>query len=62
MNTTDNHKTPKDACKALGISRTTLQRHKKNGLIKGIKIGGKLRFSNDEINRVLTEGTQKPKA
>lgn len=45
--------TSKEAMKILKVSRTTLYRIVKNGDLKQIKVGGAIRFTEDEINRFL---------
>jgi excisionase family DNA binding protein len=45
--------TSDEACKFLKISNPTLWRWKKAGLIKEIKIGGKILFSEKELRKML---------
>lgn len=47
--------TTKEAMEILKVSRTTLYRIVKNGDLKSIKVGGGIRFTEDEINRYLDD-------
>jgi len=47
--------TTKEAMELLKVSRTTLYRLVKNQGLKSIKVGGTIRFTEDEINRFLEE-------
>jgi|LauGreDrversion2_3_1035106.scaffolds.fasta_scaffold103970_1 predicted DNA-binding transcriptional regulator AlpA len=44
----------KEATQLLGIGLTTLWTYRKQGKIKGRKIGHKLYFSSSELNNLLT--------
>jgi hypothetical protein len=44
----------KEATDFLGIGQTTLWTYRKQGKIKGRKIGHKLYFSSSELNKLLT--------
>lgn len=46
--------TIKEVMDMLRISRTTLYRHIESGLIKPLKLGGKVLFAESELNRLLT--------
>ena len=41
--------------KELGCSQSTIDRLRKDGTVKGIKMGGQIRFKLDEVARVLSE-------
>lgn len=45
--------TIKEVLEMLRISRTTLYRHIDNGLIKPLKLGGKVLFAESELDRLL---------
>ncbi len=45
--------TVKEATEILKISRATLYRHIKNGLLKPIKLGGKTLFLESELNNFI---------
>jgi len=48
--------TVKQVCGKLQISRPTLYRYIKQGLIKRTKIGGSVRFIEDEVIRLIDAG------
>lgn len=46
-----------EACEILGLSDTTLRKLREDGRIRAIRIGGKIRITQAELDRLLTEGT-----
>jgi excisionase family DNA binding protein len=42
-----------------GISRDTIKRHVKNGLIKTIRVGGRILIPASELDRIEHEGVPK---
>lgn len=49
-----------DVCRALGISKRTLQTWRNNGKIPFSMLGGKVYFHEDDIDRLLLKG-EKPR-
>ncbi|MGC8910267.1 MAG: helix-turn-helix domain-containing protein, partial [Fervidicoccaceae archaeon] len=46
---------PKEVCKLLGVSYTTLRRWIKEGRVKAVQtIGGKYRIPESEVRRILS--------
>ncbi|MCC7533827.1 MAG: helix-turn-helix domain-containing protein [Bacteroidia bacterium] len=52
----------KEVCKMLGISLSKLQYMRDNGDIKFTRIGGTLFYSLEEINKLLSAGSNQTKA
>lgn len=48
----------KDVTKKYGISSTTLWRWDKAGVLKGVKVGGHIRYRMADVERVMKEGTE----
>ena len=46
-----------DACKALGIGKSTLYRLVKTGHVRLVKINGRTLMPADELDRLATHGT-----
>ncbi|WP_425420893.1 helix-turn-helix domain-containing protein [Phaeodactylibacter xiamenensis] len=42
-----------EACKLLGVSRTTLYRARKAGILKAVKMGRFFRYEKTEIDRFI---------
>jgi len=51
--------TIKEVLDMLRISRTTLYRHIDNDLLKPLKLGGKVLFTESELNKVLQRAKKK---
>jgi len=47
--------TTKEVCKLLGVSSSTLHIWRKQGIIKGFRVGNKVRFKKTEILEAITE-------
>jgi len=47
-----------DACRALGVGRSTLYKLAGNGKLRLVRIGGRTVVPGDEVNRLATEGTR----
>jgi predicted site-specific integrase-resolvase len=45
-----------DFCKSVGISRATFYKYRKIGLIRSIRIGGRVLVPHAEALRIATEG------
>ncbi len=52
--------TIKEVFKMLRISRATLYRHIDSGLIKPLKLGGKVLFTESELNNLLKRLKKRP--
>lgn len=48
-----------DICHWLKVSRRTVERWRQQGLIKGRRMGGRVYYSRQEVNRALWEGKVK---
>lgn len=47
---------PKDAAKQIGVNLTTLWRWNKDGYLKKVYVGGKPRYKQSDVNRILQRG------
>lgn len=49
--------TPEEAAARLKLARRTVYRWIRQGKIKGVKLGNHWRVTEEEMNRLLTQGT-----
>lgn len=49
---------PNETTQKLRISRSTLQRWEKSGFLNGLRIGGQLRYRQQDIDRILNKANQ----
>lgn len=47
-----------DACRALGVGRSTLYKLASAGKLRLVRIGGRTVVPGNEVNRLATEGTR----
>ncbi|MDU1889148.1 MAG: helix-turn-helix domain-containing protein [Dysgonomonas sp.] len=48
-----------DVCRALGISKRTLQTWRNNGKMPYSMLGGKVYYREEDINKLLEEGMKR---
>ena len=51
--------TKKEAARFLKVSTRTLDRYRDQNIIRAVKVGGKVLFRPEELERVLTKNTEK---